>query len=67
MRIKIINISHPNVWYREKLGQEYKVNDLGNGLLERKNNHFYKLFASDCEEVVDEKITEVCNTDEEVN
>lgn len=48
MRIKIVKLHHENVWYRNKIGQEYEVTDIGNGLYQRVNNHFYKLFASDC-------------------
>jgi hypothetical protein len=54
MRIKITDVKHPNLWYRDKIGQEYEVTDIGNGLYQRNNNHFYKLFKEDCELVEDE-------------
>lgn len=55
MRIKIVSTKFPNLWYADKLGNEYEVEDTGN-LYMRKNNHFYKLFKEDCEicEIADE-------------
>ena len=48
MRIKIIHAKYENVWYANKIGTEYEVEDTGNFYM-RKNNHFYKLFKEDCE------------------
>ena len=43
MRIKIVSVKYANVWYANKIGTEYEVEDTGNFYM-RKNNHFYKLF-----------------------
>ena len=48
MRIKIIHAKYENVWYANKIGTEYEVEDTGNFYM-RKNKHFYKLFKEDCE------------------
>ena len=48
MRIKIVSAKYTNVWYADKIGSEYEVEDTGNFYM-RKNNHFYKLFKEDCE------------------
>ncbi len=58
MRIKIISVSHPNIWYRNKIGYEYEVDNIGKKLYQLKSNHFYKLFREDCEVInVDEEDT----------
>ncbi|HZJ98875.1 MAG TPA: hypothetical protein VFC79_02660 [Tissierellaceae bacterium] len=48
MRIKIVSAKYTNIWYANKIGSEYEVEDTGNFYM-RKNNHFYKLFKEDCE------------------
>jgi len=48
MRIKIVSVKYTNIWYADKIGTEYEVEDTGNFYM-RNNNHFYKLFKEDCE------------------